>query len=252
MFTKSSPLILFPKYLLPSAPFHRRLNRTESGYCYDCDEPAGRTHHSEPTNAFAEGPLSSHRSHLRCAKCAIDICPTSQIVSKGFTGRHGRAYLVSPSASSISTSETFRASKNTCLLNTKTDSPTSRQLVTGTHTVSDVRCAFCSSLLGWKYDEAEEESQRYKVGKYILETKMICSSSNWENEDRVTPPVSLQVKQIHDANGEGGVEFDSQDEDECEDLFAGVWSPSLARKRRHNKVFRSAASDVLAGTNFRR
>lgn len=41
--------------------------------------------------------------------------------------------------------------------------------------------------------------------------------------------------------GDGGngeeVEFDSQDEDECEDLFAGVWSPALALRRRQGKRF---------------
>ena len=37
--------------------------------------------------------------------------------------------------------------------------------------------------------------------------------------------------------GEEEVEFDSQDEDECEDLFAGVWSPQLARRRRRGRRF---------------
>lgn len=42
------------------------------------------------------------------------------------------------------------------------------------------------------------------------------------------------------------VEFDSQDEDECEDLFAGVWSPGLARRRRQRKSerFRRKAAKV--------
>lgn len=92
-------------------------------------------------------------------------------------------------------------------------------------------------MLGWKYDGAEEESQRYKVGKYILETKMICSSSNWENDELELPPTTLRDLGI-DASCEGAVDFDSQDEDECEDLFAGVWSPSLAVKRRQGKSFR--------------
>ncbi len=93
-------------------------------------------------------------------------------------------------------------------------------------------------MLGWKYDGAEEESQRYKVGKYILETKMVCSSNDWERD---MPPESLDGGNGEAAGemvGEGLVEFDSQDEDECEDLFAGVWSPGLAIKRRQNKSFR--------------
>ena len=92
-------------------------------------------------------------------------------------------------------------------------------------------------MLGWKYDGAEEESQRYKVGKYILETKMICSSSNWETDELEMPPTSLRHRGI-DASCKDAVDFDSQDEDECEDLFAGVWSPSLAVKRKQAKSFR--------------
>ena len=87
-------------------------------------------------------------------------------------------------------------------------------------------------MLGWKYDAAEEESQRYKVGKYILETKMICTSSDWEHKD-----LDLVSFGLYGNSNEGTVEFDSQDEDECEDLFAGIWSPGLAMKRRRNRAF---------------
>lgn len=104
-------------------------------------------------------------------------------------------------------------------------------------------------MLGWKYDEAEEESQRYKVGKYILETKMICSSSNWEGRELQMPPVSSQYTG-QGTNGDG-IEFDSQDEDECEDLFAGVWTPSLAVKRRQRRPFRRTVPRVAADSELR-
>lgn len=87
-------------------------------------------------------------------------------------------------------------------------------------------------MLGWKYDAAEEEGQKYKVGKYILETKMICTSSDWEHDD-----LDLLSSNLHEKPDEGATEFDSQDEDECEDLFAGIWSPGLAMKKRRNKAF---------------
>lgn len=99
--------------------------------------------------------------------------------------------------------------------------------------MSDVSCAFCGFVLGWKYVDAEEESQRYKVGKFILETKKICAAVCWDHDvgtDKTSmPPVRL--------GSEDNIEFDSQDEDECEDLFAGVWSPSLALKRRRARRF---------------
>jgi hypothetical protein len=107
-----------------------------------------------------------------------------------------------------------------------------RQLVTGAHTVADISCRTCGSVLGWKYVEAEEESQRYKVGKFILETKRVVRGAGWED---------MHEEDMADPEGKRGsseeVEFDSQDEDECEDLFSGIWSPQLAKRRRKNKSF---------------
>jgi hypothetical protein len=53
-----------------------------------------------------------------------------------------------------------------------------RVLMTGLHTVSDIFCTNCHSLLGWKYDEAFEESEKYKINKFILEKTKI-SKLNW-------------------------------------------------------------------------
>jgi hypothetical protein len=83
--------------------------------------------------------------------------------------------------------------------------------------------------LGWKYVDAKEESQRYKIGKYILETKRVVRGGEWE--DRCVDDVGKETQE------EEEVEFDSQDEDECEDLFSGVWSVGLARKRRRERKF---------------
>lgn len=241
MFTRSSPMPQFPVYLLPSFPFRRRKESTGSTSSTDSN------HSTETASSFVGNYLNGHTSHLRCAKCLTDICLTSQIISKGFTGRHGRAYLVSASPVLSGSTQILKAANDVCLPNTKTDPPSSRQLVTGVHTVSDVRCAFCSSMLGWKYDGAEEESQRYKVGKYILETKMICSSANWETNGLQQSPARLLHRRFDDSC-EDTVEFDSQDEDECEDLFAGVWSPSLAVKRRQGKSFRKPRAGASRGS----
>jgi hypothetical protein len=110
--------------------------------------------------------------------------------------------------------------------------------------------------LGWKYVHAEEDSQRYKIGKFILETKRVSVVADWEQasapgeeSDMPAPPVSLDAP----AAAPGGfspaqamsasansldddeVAFDSQDEEECEDLFAGVWTPAAAARRRRSK-----------------
>lgn len=48
-----------------------------------------------------------------------------------------------------------------------------RVLMTGLHTVCDIHCTTCESVLGWKYEVAFEESQKYKEGKFIIEKAKI-------------------------------------------------------------------------------
>lgn len=227
-------------YLLPSISFHRRKSGRRSSKPETLSAYA-EVGESNSLNTYLRG----HSSHLQCARCATDLCSTSQIISKGFTGRHGRAYLVSPTSSLGTFTQSSKVIKSLSLPNTHVHKTVSRQLVTGAHTVSDVSCAFCGSILGWKYDGAEEESQRYKVGKFILETKKICSSSCWEN-DGWDELGQSGVLDLHSRDPESEplnwerdlhVEFDSQDEDECEDLFAGLWSPGLASRRRQARKF---------------
>ncbi|KAL8848526.1 MAG: hypothetical protein Q9221_006454 [Calogaya cf. arnoldii] len=231
---------LFPIYLVPPVPFRRRQPSTAS-----CEDVAAASEETLPPPAATntgKGYLAGQTSRLRCARCAADLCPTSQIISKGFTGRHGRAYLVSASpvlhAASHDHHHRSRNAKTVSLPNTRTHKAMPRQLVTGAHTVSDVSCAFCGSVIGWKYDSAEEETQRYKVGKYILETRKVFSSSYWENDvDEGTDLLNGRSNATDPQSWGDLVDFDSQDEDECEDLFAGVWSPALALKRRQGKRF---------------
>ncbi|MCJ1406103.1 hypothetical protein MMC19_000168 [Ptychographa xylographoides] len=223
---------VFSHYLLAPFPFRRRKESTDSTDSADSAESVVPLDAASQPISIPSEYLRSHTSYIRCGHCAADLCFTSQIISKGFTGRHGRAYLVSASTSAHGHSTKGVPDLNPTLPNTHTHKVVPRQLVTGAHTVSDVSCSVCGSMLGWKYVDAEEESQRYKVGKFILETKKVCAGVSWDDakdSNGGIPPLS----------GEDGedVEFDSQDEDECEDLFAGVWSPSLALKRRRARKF---------------
>eukprot|EP00963_Diacronema_lutheri_P008844 scaffold776_cov347-Pavlova_lutheri.AAC.42 len=54
-----------------------------------------------------------------------------------------------------------------------------RLLMTGLHTVADIYCNCCQQVLGWKYEQAFEESQKYKEGKYILEKAKMFKEGNW-------------------------------------------------------------------------
>jgi Yippee zinc-binding/DNA-binding /Mis18, centromere assembly len=86
-----------------------------------------------------------------CAQCRTHMTSHDDIISKSFHGRHGRAYLFDQCVNvTIGPSE-------------------DRRLITGMHTVSDIFCKRCKSLVGWTYLKAYESSQKYKEGKYIIE-----------------------------------------------------------------------------------
>ena len=238
----------FPVYLHEALPFCRRQSSSPGSLMPERGNWNGRDECT--ANATAQEtprPMTGHGSHLRCNRCGNDLAHSSQIISKGFTGRHGRAYLVAPSKSSITPNPLDlpnAKAKNDALPNlpnTYTQKPVPRHLVTGAHTVSDISCEHCDSVLGWKYVTAEEESQRYKVGKFILETRRVCRTSTWEHDCESDDSVcaiargsSVRPAQKPPSGGDQ-MEFDSQDEDECEDLFLGVWTPQLAAKRRRNR-----------------
>ncbi|KAA8569145.1 hypothetical protein MFRU_037g00760 [Monilinia fructicola] len=210
-----------------------------------------------------------HPSTLRCLSCSTHISYTSQIVSKGFTGRHGRAYLVAPPPPTpvpvIPPFPPTAHDRSKNLANIRVGRPVNRELLTGHHVVADVNCAVCNMLLGWKYVDAREAGQRYKIGKFILETRRVVSVPCYEDSD--TLPHNLSYNHEYDggkggrcegAIGEGGaystksegmevetkeeeeargwVHFDSEDEDECEELFAGTWDAEIAQKRRIRRV----------------
>lgn len=111
-----------------------------------------------------------------------------------------------------------------------------RELLTGAHVVADVSCLICGTVLGWKYVDAKEPGQRYKIGKFILETKRVVVGVCWE--DGVGDPEGDEERYNREVNDgdDGVIVFDSEDEDECEDLFAGVWDPELVAKRRSKRV----------------
>ncbi|KIW05517.1 uncharacterized protein PV09_03399 [Verruconis gallopava] len=248
----TSPAGVFPIYLLPSVPFRRKSNKY-----FDATLPSLQDTVSTSSQASSPtGYLSGSTSYLRCTRCLAHLCPTSSIISKGFQGRHGRAYLVRPPSHSLGTmtppAESGIAPRHHQagnLPNTHIHKPTPRMLVTGAHTVSDISCVRCGTVLGWKYVDAEEEGQKYKVGMFILETQRVNRSVDWENGDFEMAIENTHVpSKANDGRKDSGVsfvdddqedaEFDSEDEDECEDLFMGIWSPALAKKRRRAKAWK--------------
>lgn len=48
------------------------------------------------------------------------------------------------------------------------------------HLVQNVSCKNCRSKLGWIYEFATEDSQRYKEGRVILERALVRESEGFE------------------------------------------------------------------------
>ncbi|KAG7289963.1 hypothetical protein NEMBOFW57_006341 [Staphylotrichum longicolle] len=209
----------------------------------------------------------AHPNTLRCRSCSADLAFHSQIISKCFHGRHGRAYLLAPpppptpasrrtplvSTSSSSSPATSAAASTTAtaaaaeaneLVNIRVGRAEDRNLVTGPHTVADITCAGCGAVVGWKYLDARDPGQRYKVGKFILETRRVVGFQSWEDLDVADVDVGEESDESQDGGDEeeeeeeedGVVVFDSEDEDECDDIFAGVWDAKVVAKRRRSKV----------------
>lgn len=59
-------------------------------------------------------------------------------------------------------------------------------MITGRHLVRDVLCAKCQTKLGWMYEYAMEDSQRYKEGKVILEEALIVEVRDSGELENVT------------------------------------------------------------------
>ncbi|KAJ3277761.1 hypothetical protein HK104_003001, partial [Borealophlyctis nickersoniae] len=73
-----------------------------------------------------------------------------------FQGHYGRAWL-------------FKK-----VVNIVEGPPSERPMTTGRHTVKDITCTSCGTAVGWKYEKAWEEDQKYKEGKFILEKSLLC------------------------------------------------------------------------------
>ncbi|KAF1731463.1 Protein yippee-like [Beauveria bassiana] len=235
---------IFPTYLLPSFKFpflRRRVSASSSSS--SASHPSSSTKStSSPAGAGRLQRLGPDT--LRCSACSADLALAAQIISKGFTGRYGRALLVAPPpppppATSAAEEDDYDSdSGSPPLLNIRIGRLENRQLVTGWHVVADISCSSCSRKLGWKYVDAKEKSQKYKVGKYILETERVTTHRSWGDEDGDDGASGALV--VVDGGPYGTrrrmssdrVSFDSEDDDECDDVFAGTWNARTVARRR--------------------
>ncbi|TPX68862.1 hypothetical protein SpCBS45565_g02842 [Spizellomyces sp. 'palustris'] len=94
-----------------------------------------------------------------CLQCQTHLASHEDLISRAFMGRTSRAFL-------------FCAAENVAV-GAKED----RLLITGLHTVADISCTVCRTVVGWKYLFAFEQSQKYKEGTYIIEKARIAKEN---------------------------------------------------------------------------
>jgi len=99
-----------------------------------------------------------------CAACDTNLTNRDELISTRFTGATGRAFLFNK------------------VVNLNYSDVQDRVMLTGRHIVRDVSCKNCDTKLGWIYEFAMEENQRYKEGRVILERALITESDGLEHE----------------------------------------------------------------------
>ncbi|KAL7224222.1 hypothetical protein ACSBR1_025647 [Camellia fascicularis] len=75
-----------------------------------------------------------------------------------------------------------------CIVNVTVGEGEERMMTTRLHAIADVFCIGCGSILGWKYETANEKSQKYKEGKSILERFSILAAVAAAMEVKLEPP----------------------------------------------------------------
>ncbi|GIY20583.1 protein yippee-like 5 [Caerostris darwini] len=98
-----------------------------------------------------------------CAGCDTILTNRNELISTRFTGATGRAFLFNK------------------VVNLIYSEVQDRVMLTGRHMVRDVSCKNCEAKLGWIYEFATEENQRYKEGRVILERALVTESDGMDD-----------------------------------------------------------------------
>ncbi|KAH7923146.1 yippee-domain-containing protein [Leucogyrophana mollusca] len=120
-----------------------------------------------PTADTQSQVIATYHGHPTyiCSQCSAVIALQDELISKSFSGRDGRGFLMHSA------------------VNVKLGKKEDRPLLTGVHTVADVFCVGCNDRLGWYYHKAADYSQKYKEGKYLLEREKLIKENAWKLDE---------------------------------------------------------------------
>ncbi|KAF8411128.1 hypothetical protein HHK36_003667 [Tetracentron sinense] len=97
-----------------------------------------------------------------CKFCKSHLALATDLMSRSFTCRRGKAYLFNN------------------VVNITVGPQEERMMLSGLHTVADIFCCCCGQIVGWKYEAAHNKSQKYKEGKFVLERGRIVDGVDSE------------------------------------------------------------------------
>lgn len=135
----------------PAAMARSRANRAVAAQ--ESSDGSSNDDRSDKDNkkCFVQKYLTNCRSYYSCIYCRTHLANHDDLVSRSFQGNRGRASLFNS------------------VINISCGPSVQRTLNTGAHSVADIFCTNCGTTMGWKYEKAFVESQKYKEGKYIIE-----------------------------------------------------------------------------------
>uniref|UniRef100_A0A7S2G344 Protein yippee-like n=1 Tax=Alexandrium andersonii TaxID=327968 RepID=A0A7S2G344_9DINO len=93
----------------------------------------------------------------RCSGCGAHFALYKDLLSTNFRGRTGNALLFNQ------------------VVNVTAGPLEDSVMTTGLHTIRCLYCVVCQERVGWKYEVAFEEDQKYKEGRFILEEELIST-----------------------------------------------------------------------------
>lgn len=135
--------------------FNRGQHSTRSGSVSSArdanNSSAGTSKSGANPSKFVQKYLDECRSFYSCIYCRTHLANHDELISRSFQGNRSRAYLFNS------------------VINVSCGPSVQRELNTGAHSVADIFCTNCGTTIGWKYEKAFVETQKYKEGKFIIE-----------------------------------------------------------------------------------
>jgi len=113
-----------------------------------------------------------------CVHCETFLTNRGELISTRFTGATGRAFLFNK------------------VVNLNYSERSERVMLTGRHWVRDVFCKNCNDKVGWMYEFALEDAQRYKEGKVILEKALVKEREGFEENPDAPSQLTQQQQQL--------------------------------------------------------